>query len=136
MINRQGAKEEPNQIVDALAKQVIGAALEVHNHLGPGYLEAVYGLALAHEMSERNISYQQQYAISVPYKGIEVGQSKLDFLVADHLVVEIKAVDQLAPVHKAQVISYLKACNLQLGLLINFGQKKLVDGLQRIVLTH
>lgn len=136
MINRQGAKEEPNHAVDDLATRVIGAAIEVHNHLGPGYLESVYESALAHEMLERKIAYQQQYGISVPYKGIPVGQSKLDFLVGGHLIVEIKAVDQLAPVHKAQVISYLKACNLQLGLLINFGQHKLVDGLQRVVLTH
>ena len=129
------AKNEPALDVDALARLAIGAAIEVHRHLGPGYLEGVYEEALACEFDIQAISYQRQYAMPVNYKGRQVGQGKVDFVVGGKLIVELKAVDKLLPVHKAQVISYLKVSGCQLGLLINFDQRTLREGVQRIVLT-
>lgn len=124
---------EPSKELDELANSVIGAAIEVHRHLGPGYLESVYEEALGIELSERKIAFQRQHPVSVVYKGKTVGEGKLDLLVANLLVVELKAVEALLPVHKAQVISYLKATQLHLGLLINFNVSVLRDGLQRII---
>jgi GxxExxY protein len=131
----KSAKSEPGLDVDALAHAVIGAAIEVHRHLGPGYLEGVYEEALALEFGIQGISYQRQCAMPVTYKGHQVGQGKVDFLVGGMLVVELKAVEKLLPIHKAQVISYLKASGCQLGLLINFDERTLREGIQRVVLT-
>ena len=131
----KSAKNEPGLDVDTLARSVIGAAIEVHRHLGPGYLEGVYEEALACEFDIQAISYQRQYAMPVNYKGRQVGQGKVDFVVGGKLIVELKAVDKLLPVHKAQVISYLKVSGCQLGLLINFDERTLREGVQRVVLT-
>ena len=131
----KSAKNEPCLDVDTLARSVIGAAIEVHRHLGPGYLEGVYEAALALEFDIQAISYQRQYAMPVNYKGRQVGQGKVDFLVGGKLVVELKTVEKLLPVHKAQVISYLKVSGCQLGLLINFDERTLREGVQRVVLT-
>jgi GxxExxY protein len=127
---------EPSKELDDLANSVIGAAIEVHRHLGPGYLESVYEEALGVELVERHIPYRRQHPISVNYKGKSVGEGKLDLLVSDKLVVELKAVEALLPVHKAQVISYLKATNLHLGLLVNFNVSVLRDGIQRIIYSN
>jgi GxxExxY protein len=127
---------EPTAKVDALAKNVIGACFEVHKTLGPGYLESVYEEAVAKELALRNIPFEKQKPIEVNYKGEPVGQARLDILVNDLLVVELKAVESLAPIHTAQVISYLKAGGFQLGLLINFNTPLLKHGIKRIALTH
>ena len=132
----KSAKNEPDIDVDTLAHSVIGAAIEVHRHLGPGYLEGVYEEAIALEFDIQGIPYQRQHAVAVNYKGRQVGQGKVDFLVGGKLVVELKAVEKLLPVHKAQVISYLKVSGCQLGLLINFDERTLREGVQRVVLTH
>jgi GxxExxY protein len=135
-LNRQGAKVakvEPSKRLDRLARAVVGAALEVHRHLGAGYLESVYEEALAVELGLRNIPYVRQKAFGVSYKEHEIGEGRLDLLVGGELLVELKAVEALAPIHKAQVISYLKATGLHLGLLINFNVPVLRDGIQRIV---
>jgi len=135
-LNRQGAmvaKVEPSKRLDRLARAVVGAALEVHRHLGAGYLESVYEEALAVELGLRNIPYVRQKAFGVSYKEHGIGEGRLDLLVGDELLVELKAVEALAPIHKAQVISYLKATDLHLGLLINFNVPVLRDGIQRIV---
>ncbi len=137
-MNRQDAKDakiEPNKRLDRLARTVIGAAIEVHRHLGPGYLECVYEEALAVELDLRHIPYERQKAFAVDYKGRTIGEGRLDFLVGDELLVELKAVEALAPIHKAQVISYLKATQHQLGLLINFNVPVLRNGIQRVVLS-
>ena len=131
----KSAKTEPGVDVDTLARSVIGAAIEVHRYLGPGYLESVYEEAIALEFDIQVISYQRQCAMSVHYKGRQVGQGKVDFLVGGKLVVELKAVEKLLPVHKAQVISYLRASGCQLGLLINFDERTLREAVQRVVLT-
>ena len=138
-MNRQDAKpakEEPDHELDLLANTAIGAAIEVHRHLGPGYLESIYEEALAIEFRLRNLPFERQHPIGVAYKNVVVGQSRLDFLVGLRLVVEIKAVEHLLPVHRAQVMSYLKATKCRLGLLINFHEATLARGVKRIVWTN
>lgn len=130
------ARVEPTKALDDLANTVIGAAIEVHRHLGPGYLESVYEEALGIELSERGIEFRRQYPISVLYKGRAVGEGKLDLLVGKQLVVELKAVETLLPVHKAQIISCLRAGKLNLGLLIDFNVSVLRDGIQRVVYSN
>ncbi len=127
---------EPSAKVDAIAKVVVDACIEVHRTLGPGYLESVYEEALATELTLRNIPFEKQKIIDVNYKGSPIGQARLDFLVDGLLVVELKAVETLAPIHTAQVISYLKATGLPLGLLINFNTSLLKHGIKRIALTR
>jgi len=129
------ARTEPGKELDQLAHEVIGAAIEVHEQLGPGYLESVYEEALCVELELRGIPFRRQAEVVVEYKGRTVGQGNMDILVRDALVVELKAVSELAPVHKAQVISYLKASRCPLGLLINFHVALLRDGIKRIVFT-
>ncbi|MHB1424817.1 MAG: GxxExxY protein [Gemmataceae bacterium] len=116
-----------------MAYDVIGAAIEVHRHLGPGYLESVYQAALEVELQLQGIPFERQKPVGVSYKGHPVGDGRLDFLVGGLLVVELKAVDELADVHKAQVISYLKATKLHLGLLINFNVTVLKSGVKRVI---
>jgi GxxExxY protein len=99
-------RSEPSQEVDELARKVIGAAIEVHRALGSGYLESVYEEALAYEISLNNIPYERQVKVKVTYKGHAVGEGRLDLLVAKILPVELKAVDALAPIHQAQLLSY------------------------------
>jgi GxxExxY protein len=141
-VNRQdakGAKEsrvvEPSAELDALAHRVIGGAIEVHRLLGPGFLESVYEEALCVEFALRDIRFVRQVPIGVAYKGKMVGEARLDLLVADSLVVELKAVESIAPIHVAQVLSYLKATGLRLGLLISFNVSVLQRGIKRIVQT-
>jgi GxxExxY protein len=142
-MNRQGAKtakdfvwREPGAALDAAAHRVIGAALEVHSLLGPGFLESVYEEALCAELTLRSIRFQRQVPVSVSYKGRTVGESRLDVLVDRSLVVELKAVDAIAPIHVAQVISYLKAADLRLGLIITFNVVALRRGIKRVIRTH
>lgn len=126
---------ESSKKIDELADAVIGAAIEVHRVLGPGCLEGVYEEALAVELGLRNVPFERQKELYLNYKGHSVGESRLDFLVGGLLVVELKAVDALAPIHTLQVISYLKAVGSPLGLLINFNVPVLKSGIQRIVLS-
>jgi GxxExxY protein len=128
-------RREPGERIDGWAHAVIGAALEVHQLLGPGYLESVYEEALSVELELRGISYERQKTIAVDYKGRAVGEGRLDLLVGGCLVVELKAVEAIAPIHVAQVISYLKATELPLGLLINFNVPLLKNGIQRVILS-
>jgi GxxExxY protein len=132
---RERLRIEPIQELDELAHRVIGAAIEVHRHLGPGFFEAVYEEALAIEFGLRDIAFERQKTIKVDYKEAVVGEGKLDFLVASRLIVELKTVEALSPIHKAQVISYLRATRLHLGLLINFNVPVLKNGLQRVILS-
>ena len=140
--NRQVAKDakkekrgEPSEELDRLAYAVIGAAIEVHRVLGPGFLESVYEEALCVELQLRGIHFKSQPVVAVNYKGQQVGEGRLDLLVGGALIVELKAVDALASIHSAQVISYLKMTGHQLGLLINFNVPILREGIKRIVLS-
>jgi GxxExxY protein len=126
---------EPDEKTDKLAHDVIGGAVEVHRVLGPGYLESVYAEALAIELGIRGIPFERQASLAVDYKGHPVGSGRLDFLVDCLLIVELKAVETLMPIHKAQVILYLKTTRLPLSLLINFNVPVLKDGVKRIVLS-
>jgi GxxExxY protein len=127
---------EPDKKVDELARAVIGAAIEVHRQLGPGFLESVYEEALCVELATGEIAFERQKEISVIYKGLQIGRQRIDLLVGQALIVELKTVEELAEIHKTQMISYLKATNLLLGLLINFNVPVLKNGIQRVVYTN
>ncbi len=127
---------QPSPETEAAAYAVIGAALEVHRTLGSGYLESLYERAMALELEHRGIVFQTQAVIEVPYRGVLIGEHRIDLLVEDRLVVELKAVERIHPAYTHQVLSYLKATGLQLGLLINFNVPLLKDGgVRRIVRT-
>lgn len=126
---------EPERETDELAHAVIGAALEVHRILGPGFLEDVYEQALCVELRLRGILFERQKPAKVEYKGEYVGEGRLDLLVKDQLIVELKAVREVAPFHTAIVLSYLKITGRRLALLINFKVPRLRDGIRRIVLS-
>jgi GxxExxY protein len=134
-VEMEGVRTEPGAEVDSLANAVIGAAIEVHRTLGPGYSELVYEEALCVELRLRDIPFVRQAPVAVQYKGYEVGEGRLDLLVGRLLIVELKVVEALGPVHSAQMLSYLKATALELGLLINFSVSVLKNGIKRIVLT-
>ena len=126
-------RREPDAGTDSLAHAVIGAAIEVHRTLGPGFLENVYEEALSVELALRSIAFERQRLVDLVYKGVPSATHRLDLLVGHRLVVELKAVDGLAPVHFSQMISYLNATRLTLGLLINFAVPILKHGIHRIV---
>jgi GxxExxY protein len=128
--------EEPGSEVEQLAYAALGACIDVHRVLGPGYLESVYDAALRVELKLRGIPFEPQFRFALTYKDHEVGEGRVDFLVGGLLVIEIKACEDLAPIHTAQVISYLKPTNKQLALLINFNVRRLKDGVKRIAKTH
>lgn len=109
----------------ALTGRIIGAAMEVHRQLGPGFLEGVYEEALACEFELQNISFEKQKEIPVLYKNKQVKQFICDFLIDKKVVVEIKAIKEIGEIEKLQVINYLKAGSFQVGLLLNFGRKSL-----------
>ncbi len=127
--------KEPDNEVNQLATQVIGIAIEVHKTLGAGYMESIYENALSSEFERQGVPFLNQYPIEVVYKGFLVGEGRLDFLIDKKLILERKAVSGLAPVHFTQLRSYLKAMDLQLGLLINFNEARLADGIRRVVFT-
>ncbi len=136
MEKNRNPRMEPGERLDAWARQTLAAAVEVHKHLGPGYLESVYEEALAVELSLQKIPFERQVGVPVQFKTHLVGQGRVDFLVNNELVVELKAVDMLLPIHKAQVLSYLKATRHRLGLLINFNVSVLMRGVQRIIFSN
>src|SRR3954468_15447581 len=120
---------------DPISKQVIGAALEVHKTLGPGLLETVYEQALAYELTSLGIKFQMQMAIPVAYKDLKLDCGfRLDMLVENQLIVELKSVEALIPLHDAQLLTYLKITGLKTGLLINFNVPLLKQGIKRLVL--
>ena len=121
-------------ILKDITGKIIGAAIEVHKILGPGFLEGIYEEALVYELKQRGIKYERQKEISIKYKNISVGNQRIDLLVEEKVIVELKAVDLLHPIHDAQLITYLKAANKRVGLLINFNVEQLKDGIKRIVL--
>ena len=113
----------------------MGAAIEVHRALGPGFLESIYEEALCLELTHRSISFARQVPVPNCYRSCPIGQSQLDLLVAGQLVVELKAIPQILPVHVAQVISYLKATHKPLALLLNFNVPVLQAGIKRVILS-
>ncbi|MGH7214538.1 MAG: GxxExxY protein [Tepidisphaeraceae bacterium] len=118
-----------------MAEATIGAAIEVHRHMGAGLPEVSYKRALSHELSLRGIPHDCEVRVPLVYKGIPVGEEFIDILVGGRLVVELKVVEHLTEVHRAQVIAYLSATGVQLALLINFNVALLRDGIKRVIQT-
>jgi GxxExxY protein len=117
-----------------IAHRVIGAALEVHRGLEPGLLESAYQACLARELGLRGLDFRQEATNDVEYKGLKVESDyRADFLVNDRVIIELKTVDNLLPVHRAQLLTYLKWSGLKLSLLFNFNAKTLKHGIQRVV---
>jgi len=110
---------------EELSSRIIGAAIEVHRELGPGFLEAIYEEALKIELSEQSMRYDSQKEIKIEYLGVEIGVHRLDLLVEKKIIVELKAVKELTDIHFAQLRSYLKAAGLKVGLLLNFAKPTL-----------
>ena len=110
---------------EALSKKIIGAAIKVHKELGPGFLENIYEEALKVELERQGISFQSQKEVEIQYGGVPVGLHRLDLLVENKIIVELKAVKELSDIHFAQLRSYLKATGLKVGLLLNFAQPTL-----------
>ena len=122
------------EYLNGLSEQVIGAAIEVHRELGPGLLESTYESALQHELSLLGLNSVRQIALPIRYKGLEIDEAyRIDLLVEDALILEVKTVEAFRPVHTAQLLTYLRMANLHLGLLINFQTVRLIDGIKRQV---
>ena|SRR5438105_1061733 len=119
---------------DSLTGRIIGAAIEVHRTLGPGLLESIYEEALCHEFDLQGIGYRRQVEIDVVYKGKVIKGQRIDVLVENEVIVELKSLSRLPEVSTAQVLSYLKATGLKRGLIINFATKMLREGIKRISL--
>jgi GxxExxY protein len=120
-----------------LTEKIIGAAIEVHKTIGPGLLESAYEECLAHEMRIRGLNFERQVPLPVVYKGVTLDCGyRLDFLVERAVVVELKAVESLQPIHEAQVLTYLKLGGWTVGLVINFNVPVLRDGIKRVVLNY
>jgi GxxExxY protein len=122
-------------IEEALTERIIGAAIEVHRHLGPGLLESTYQACLAYELTQRGMTIGFESPLPVIYKGIKIDCGyRLDIVVNDAVILELKSVENLAPIHEAQLITYLKLSGKRVGLLINFNVQFLKDGIVRRVL--
>ena len=120
---------------DRLSREVIGAAIEVHRVLGPGLLESIYERCLVHELELRGIPAIRQQQVRIDYKGFVFAEElRFDLLVDGALLLELKAVQEILPIHKAQLLSYMKLLDTPLGLLLNFHELKLVDGIARMLL--
>ena len=120
---------------DELTEKIIGAAIEVHRILGPGLLESIYEEALCVELGERGLGFARQVEIVINYKGREIKGQRLDLLIEGQVIVELKFLSNLPEIAMSQVLSYLKATGLKRALLVNFGCKRLVDGIKRVSLS-
>jgi GxxExxY protein len=121
--------------VEELATQTVDAAFKVHKELGPGLLESVYEVCLVYELSKKGLKAVRQLELPVVYQGVQLDAGlRLDILVEDQLIVEVKAVEKFAPVHQAQLMTYLKLTNRRLGLLINFNVPLIKQGIKRVIL--
>lgn len=120
---------------EELTGEIIAAAIEVHKQLGPGLLESAYETCLAHELMLRKIDFEKQQSLPVSYKGIELDCGyRMDLVVDKRVVVELKCVDKVLPVHQAQLLTYLRLADLKVGLILNFHAERLMDGFRRMVL--
>lgn len=120
--------------MESITDQIISAAIEVHRHTGPGLLESVYEECLCYELSQRSLLFQRQVPLPVIYKGVRLDCGfKMDLLVEEEVVLELKTVESLLPVHSAQLLTYLKLSGKHVGLLLNFNEAVLHRGLKRLV---
>ena len=126
-----------NQEIDSInpvTRTIIGCAIEVHRHLGPGLLEQIYETAMCVELRNAGLTFTRQPTFPINYKGLQIGEQRADLIVADAVVVEIKSVDRFDPIFAAQVLTYLRFTGIRIGLLINFNSRLLKDGVMRMVL--
>jgi GxxExxY protein len=123
---------EPNPELNAITNEIIGAAIEVHRHLGPGHLEAHYENALSIEFARRGIPFKRQHPVQLLYKDELIGEGRLDFLVRDCVILDLKAVDGMPSAHTKKMISYLHMTRLRLGIILNFNCNLLKDGIKRV----
>ncbi|MGE0403179.1 MAG: GxxExxY protein [Kofleriaceae bacterium] len=141
--NRQGEGEggeqklrkslyQPSEELLTLSGRFIGAAIEVHRHLGPGYPEGIYAKAVCRELTRQGIPFAAEVPLEIVYKEELLGEFRLDLIVYERFVVELKAIDSITSVHVAQVISYLKASGLRLGYIVNFNVPRLQHGIRRV----
>jgi GxxExxY protein len=131
----KGLKGLPKQdLDDPLTRKIIGYAIEVHRHLGPGLLEGIYVEALVIECEIQGLRVKRQVELPVVYKGRSIGKYRLDLLVEDTVVIEVKSVERHDPVFEVQILTYMRLTNKRVGLLINFNSKLLKDGIKRFVL--
>ena len=119
---------------EKLINRVIGAAIEVHRQLGPGFLESIYERALCYELELLGIPFETQVEILVPYKEISIPGQRLDLVIDNFLILELKAIEHILPIHEAQLLSYMKSTGLKVGLVINFNVKQLKSGIRRMVM--
>jgi GxxExxY protein len=134
---RRGTEDKMESSIDSLNKiteKIIGCAIEVHRNLGPGLLESIYEKALCYELEENGIEYKEQVGIPILYKGLSLGDYRLDLLVEDEIIIELKAVDKMDPAFDAQILTYLKVTGRKLGLIINFNVPVLKNGIKRVIL--
>lgn len=132
-----GEHRELKKKIDEITGEIIGAAIEVHRELGPGLLESAYEACLVYELAERGLDVDRQRPLPVVYKGVRIKCGyRLDLVVNDLVIVELKAVEKLTTVHEAQVLSYLKLSSIPAALLINFNGKLLKRGIRRFVLGN
>ena len=117
---------------DSLTREIIGAAIEVHRELGPGLLESIYEEALCVELELRGLTYARQVGIDVVYKARVIKGQRIDIIVEKEVVIEVKSLSKVPDLVLAQILSYLKATGLKRGLIINFGEKRLVEGIRRV----
>lgn len=121
--------------VNDLTRIIIGAAIEVHRHLGPGLLESAYHLSLARELEIHQIPFKFKWPLPLEYKGLRLKKAyEIDLLVADLVIVEVKSVTDLAPIHEAQLLTYMRLCRVRIGLLMNFNEVVLKKGIRRRIL--
>ena len=117
-----------------ISKIIIGAAIEVHKQLGPGLLESTYEICLTYELLQHDLEIKTQVALPVVYKDVKLNAGyRIDILVENKVIIEIKSVDALADIHTAQILTYLKLKEIKLGLLINFNSVKVIDGIKRVI---
>jgi len=117
-----------------ITERIISCSIEVHSALGPGLLENVYEEALAYEFEIRCIPYERQKEVGLKYKGRNIGKHRIDYLIENQVIVELKAVEAINKIYEAQLLTYLKAMNKRVGLLINFNVERLKDGIKRLII--
>ena len=127
-------KKSNRNPLEEIIEKIISSATEVYSRLGPGLLENVYDEALAQEFTLRRIPFERQKEIKLTYKGKDIGWYRVDYLVEDEIFVELKTVETLQGIHETQLLTYLRASNKKVGLLINFNVERLKDGIKRLVL--
>jgi GxxExxY protein len=121
---------------EELSYKTIGALINVHSKLGPGLLENIYQKALALELKEENLSFKSEAPIQVNYRGVDLGVSyRADFIIENQLILELKTVDYLLDVHRAQILTYMKLTGIKVGLLVNWNEDRIKDGIDRLVIN-